>query len=531
MTLMPHLSRLYADYLALGERAAAGPISSWYGAAPAGTGWMGQAAPAQDGEALANALRPQSLSFGAGPAALNNIEKLRNGARAVVTGQQVGLFGGPLLTLLKAATAIARAREATIATGVEHVPVFWLASEDHDLAEVDQISLPAKHSVETIRLGLADAGRPVGGVQVGTAVDAALAQVSELLGYAPVCDLLRECYSTESTLAEGFARMYARLFAAHGLIVMDAANREFHRLGEPVLRAAIEQAPELEAALLARTSELQAAGYHAQVLVKPGASLLFLVDAQSGRREILRRLADGRWKAGASTWSTAELLAILAAEPERLSPNALLRPVFQDCILPTAAYLGGPAEIAYFAQAEVVYRHILGRLTPVLPRLSATIVEPAVTHLMARYGLQLDDFYAARTVEALTLRLGARAMPIEGKRRLAAAGNAMDGELSALTAYLAALDPSLGRSAEVSASKMRYQMNRLRRMAATFEVQKEASLRKHAAAMLLKLLPDGHPQERTLAGVFFLAQSGVELVDRLVEEAGSMCLGHSVIRL
>jgi hypothetical protein len=134
----------------------------------------------------------------------------------------------------------------------------------------------------------------------------------------------------------------------------------------------------------------------------------------------------------------------------------------------------------------------------------------------------------------MALRLGARAMPIEGKRKLAAAGNAMDAELAALTGYLAAMDESLGRSALVSASKMRYQMNRLRRMAANFEVRKEGSLRKHAEAMMLHLFPGGHPQERVLGGAWFLAQAGEgwpELIARLVAEAGEMCLGHSVVRL
>jgi len=225
------------------------------------------------------------------------------------------------------------------------------------------------------------------------------------------------------------------------------------------------------------------------------------------------------------------LLGILEATPERLSPNALLRPVFQDTILPTAAYIGGPAEIAYFAQSAVLYERILGRITPVLPRLSATLIEPAIAAVMAKDEVSLVDLFEAKTVDEVTLRLGARAMPIEGKRRLAAVGNAMDAELTALTGYLASVDESLGRSALVSASKMRYQMNRLRRMAATFETQKEASLRKHAEAMVLHLFPGGHPQERVIGGAWFLAQCGDGLVDRLVTEAGAMCLGHSVVRV
>jgi len=479
---------------------------------------------------LASALRAQAVEFGAGSKALENIEKIRQGARAVVTGQQVGLFGGPMLTLLKAATAVARAAEATKTTGVEHVPVFWLATEDHDLAEIDHVSLLTKKSVETVKAKLKTAVPvPVGGVVLGQEIEAALDKASELLTWAPIAERLREFYRPGATLGGAFARLMTELFAAQGLIVMDAAGREFHALGATVLRAAIERAEEFEAALLARTAELEHNGYHAQVLVKTGASLLFLVDETTGERLALRRPSDGVWKAGGRSYTTAELLGILETTPERVSPNALLRPVFQDAILPTAAYIGGPAEIAYFAQSAVLYEGILGRMTPVLPRLSATLIEPAIGEVMARHEVSLPD--ALTTSEALAQRLGARAMPIEGKRKIAAVGNAMDAELGALTEHLSAMDASLGRAAAVSASKMRYQMSRLRRMAATFELQKEASLRKHADAMTLNLFPDGHPQERVVGGVWFVARYGDGLIERLVEEARNLCPGHVVVRL
>jgi len=265
------------------------------------------------------------------------------------------------------------------------------------------------------------------------------------------------------------------------------------------------------------------------VLVKLNASLLFLVNESSGERLALRRLSDGNWKAGSQTCTAAELHTILDAAPERISPNALLRPVFQDAILPTAAYVGGPAEIAYFAQSAVLYERILGRLTPVLPRLSATLIEPALAEIMARHEVSLTD--TLTTSEALAQRLGARSMPIATKRKLAAVGNAMETELAALTEYLSGMDESLGRSAKVSGSKMLYQMNRLRRMAATVELQKEASLRKHADALTLNFFPDGHPQERLLGGVWFAARYGDGLIERLVTEAKNLCPGHVVIRL
>jgi bacillithiol synthase len=544
---LPHTTKLFRDYLAMGDSSASAPVRAWYGAEPMGGAWMRPAGPSAHAGALADALERQSVGFGAGPAALGNIAKIRAGARAVVTGQQVGLLGGPLLTLLKAATAVARTKQATAATGIEHVPIFWLATEDHDLDEVDQVSLLSKTSVETLRLGMKFPHHdvPVGDVPLGEKVDGLLEQASDLLGHAPVCELLRECYGIGATFGGAFARLMTRLFVEQGLIVMDAAGRDFHALGASALGYAIEHAEELETALLARAAELEAAGYHAQVLVKPGASLLFLVSEVEGHpgvksRQALRRLPDGTWKAGAGnaakSFTTAELLAILDETPERLSPNAILRPVFQDTILPTTAYVGGPAEVAYFAQSAVIYERALGRITPILPRLSATLIEPAMGAIMAQHEVNLPEVMGK--TEELAQRLGARAMPIAGKRRLATAGNALDEALSAAQDYLGGLDASLGRSAEVSASKMRYQMNRLRRLAATFELNKEASLKKHADAMTLHLFPEGHPQERVIAGVWFVAAyeaagqgTGTDLIARLVGEAANQCPGHIVVRL
>ncbi len=166
-----------------------------------------------------------------------------------------------------------------------------------------------------------------------------------------------------------------------------------------------------------------------------------------------------------------------------------------------------------------------------LPRLSATLIEPAISAVMAQHEISLGDVLEAKTADELAQRLGARAMPIEAKRRLAAVGNAMETELAALTQYMAGMDESLGRAAEVSGSKMLYQMNRLRRMTATYELQRQASLGKHATAITLNLFPEGHPQERLLAGVWFLARYGDGFVERMVVEAEGFCPGHIVVRL
>ena len=527
--MLPHQSPLFLDYVE-GREA----LAPFYPFAPFGGGSPLRPSPLEPGHRTdaAAMLLAQSPEWKPGPKALDNLERLRKGAGAIVTGQQVGLFGGPLLTLLKAATAVRLAQDAT-ASGSPHVPIFWMATEDHDFPEIDHVTFPGRRELRTITLkNHPSTGSPVGSYVPGDAMKQALDEAAEFLGGTPFFDLLREWYAPGRTMAQSFGGLIAHVFAPWGLVVIDAASREAHRLGQAVLRGAIMRAAELQHALSERDHELKARGYHSQVLVSPQSTLLFLLDRASGARLPLRRI-DNKWKAGQQTFSEDELLTILATEPERLSPNALLRPIFQDAILPTSVYVGGPAEIAYFAQSEVLYERLLGRTTLILPRLSATLVEPAAATVLARHEVSLPQIIgngSASTVE-LAQRLGARAMPVAGKQKLASAGNALDHELTELTAWMQQMDESLGRAAQVSASKMRYQMNRLRRLAANFQLQRDESLRRHAEALELSLYPDRHPQERKVGGAYYLARYGEEIASLLVDAADSSCPGHKGIWL
>jgi bacillithiol biosynthesis cysteine-adding enzyme BshC len=522
ISMLPRQSRLFLDYASSHE-----PLSPFFVSTPWSQSWA-NAIPAQDPahrSTLADRLLEQNQSWNAGEKALANIERLRQGAGAVVSGQQVALFGGPLFTFLKAATIIQRAQTANA------VPIFWLATEDHDLAEADHVTLPSRHALHTLRLHLEQPpdSRPVGALPLGPGVTAVLDRATELIGGTPEFDLLTAAYTPDATFASAFARLIAATFADYGLVVIDASTRAFHALGAPVLRQAITDAAAFESALHTRDNLLADRGYHSQVLVAQGSSLLFLLDETTGARVPLRR-KNGSWLAGKTQYSTADLLSVLDKTPERLSPNALLRPVFQDFLLPTQAAIGGPAEIAYFAQSQVLYQAILGRTTPVLPRLSATLIEPSIAKVLEQHELSLSDVLSSHPDE-LAHRLGARSMPVEGKRRLAATGNVLDDELDALIAWTDALDPALGRSARVSASKMRYQMNRLRRLAANFQLQHDASIRRHVDTLSFNLFPDRHPQERTIGGIAYLARYGTPLLSTLVDQATQDCPGHKAIYL
>ena len=464
------------------------------------------------------------------------LEALQNGAGTVVTGQQVGLLGGPLFTPFKAATALARARQAG-ASGRPHAAIFWLATEDHDFEEINHVTFPTRKELRKLVYGVSpSAPRPVGDLVFDESITPLIEQTWELLGYSPAMEALATAYKPGRTFAQAFAEFYTAAFAAQGLLILDAGSREVHRLGAPVLRAAIERADELHAALIQRNRELEAAGYHAQVAVGPQSSLVFLLDDRTGARISLKRVLPsaaepgGSWQAGRQNYSTAELLGILHSEPERISPSALLRPVFQDFLLSASLVIGGPAEVAYFAQSTVLYEKILGRKTPAESRLSATLIEPEIGELIRKHELTLDRIFAS-TPDSLAQLLAARAMPVEGKQKLAEAGNALDRELASLLDWMHALDPDLGRSGETATRKMRYQMNRLRRLAARYQLQREDSLGRHAQAISRAIYPQGILQERVHGAAYYFARYGFELAELLTGQAADPCPGHRAIWL
>ena len=522
ITAAPGLHRLFLDYCS----GAAG-AQPFYPLLPPDSGWHERPPLPEHWPQLVRLLAAQNAS--PSPAAAAALDALRQGAGAVVTGQQVGLFGGPLFTPLKAATALARARQAS-AAGHPHAAIFWLATEDHDFAEINHVVFPARREL-----------RKLGGIVLDEAIAPLIDQAWELLGASEAMDALARAYRPGRTFAQAFQEFYSQVFAAQGLLCIDASGREVHRLGAPILRAAIERADELHAALLDRNRALQAAGYHAQVAVGPQSSLLFLLDESTGARQALKRQSatarepGGLWQAGRQSYSTADLVGILEAEPERISPSALLRPVFQDFLLSTSANVGGPAEVAYFAQSAVLFERILGqnlsgRVTPVLARFSATLVEPAIGDLLHQHELTLERVFAGNP-DSLAQLLAARSLPAEGRRKLAAAGTALDAELSPLVDWMRSLDESLARPAETAASKMRYQMNRLRRLAANFQLQREASLARHAQAISQALYPGGVLQERLHGAAYYLARHGFALAEEMTRQAAHNCPGHTELWL
>jgi bacillithiol biosynthesis cysteine-adding enzyme BshC len=532
---IPHTTRLFADFLAYQPA-----IQPFYPRPPYFQEWMKEEAAkisydSSRRERVAAILERQNKSWGASAKTVANLDRLRKGAAAVVTGQQVGLFGGPMFCIYKALTAVKLAEQATVA-GVDAVPVFWLATYDHDLAEVNHVSIPGPDgALQVLTTTSHDVpGAPVSAVRLGEEILPLVDQAAQLLGDSEAAQFLRESYRPGESLGTAFARFYARVFAEWGVILLDASDAEIDRVAEPIYRAAVERADELAAALLARGAVLEAAGYHQQVKVTSSSVLLFTM--QDGARTPIHRRGQGNSAefvigsdAGAEKLSQGELLGRIASSPELFSPNVLLRPVVEDYLLPTLAYTGGAAETAYFAQAGAVYEALLGRVTPIVPRFSATIVEPKMQRLIERHGITVPDVFAGP--EALRRQLAERGLPADLQAAFEAARKSMDSHLSEIKEKLVTLDRTLVDAADTARSKVEYQLERLQSQAARAEAQKSELVTRHAESLSQALYPDKGLQERGVGGIYFLARYGREFLQQLYDAIQTDCHDHQIVEL
>lgn len=476
---------------------------------------------------VADVLERQNRAWGASDATLRNIQRLRDGAFAVVTGQQVGLFGGPLLSLFKAATVLALAKQVE-ALGVECVPVFWLASEDHDLAEVNQALLLtndlqfAPFTAPTTGIE----GAPVATLHFAPGANELVSQAAELLGESLAADYLRESYAEGETFSNAYAKLFTRMFRDRGLIFLDPADAELHRIAAPLFLNAVSRAAELDEAVLARNRELQAANYHEQVKVTSESTPLFAL--LEGVRVPIHR-GNGGFKVAREMLSAADLLARIEAAPENFSANVLLRPVLQDYWLPTLAYIGGPAEIAYFAQAAVLYEKLLERVTPIVSRLSATLIEPRIERLLTKYDVELPELFHGEC--QVRDCIAARSLPPDLKQNFEQSRQRIEISMQQVRASLQKLDPTLVEAAARATSKMLYQVTRLEKRAAQAELRRTDILTRHAAQIENAIYPRKTLQEREIAGLYFYAKYGPPLIDRLIDLAQARCPEHKVLVL
>jgi bacillithiol biosynthesis cysteine-adding enzyme BshC len=485
---------------------------------------------------VAAVLRETNTSLGSGEATAKNIDRLANGAVAVLSGQQVGLFGGPAYAFYKALSAIQIAHELT-QSGVDAVPIFWMATEDHDLDEVRHVSW--FHSGKRTRFELPaeeKPGRPVGQVKLGPAVEEIAKTAAELLGGASsptIAKYLQESYSADETYGSAFGKLFVRVFADYGLILVDPLDGRLHRVAAPVFRKVLADRATLNAKLLQRDKDLEAAGFEPQVKVTPETTLLFQI--RDGVRQPITYQGErggkaAEFKIGDMTLSEAGVLKLADTAPETLSPNALLRPVVQDYLFPTVAFCAGSAEISYLAQSEVLYREILGRMPVLLPRADFTILDAKADKLLQKYRLCIENLWSGpqqlrKQMESVSLP-GQLGEDFDKKKAL------IDSTLTELGAEIQKLDVTLAGAVETTREKMSFQLNKLREKTGRALDERAGLIAEHSDFLENLLYPDRVLQSRDLSFLPFLAQWGPAGLEELKTlSAGANLREHRIARI
>jgi bacillithiol synthase len=468
---------------------------------------------------VAQILREQNVAFGSGPETAKNLQRLEEGAVAIVSGQQVGLLGGPAYAFYKAMTAIQTAQNLSN-DGIPAVPVFWMATEDHDVDEVRHTTWFSDGKLQRLELSkLGDDPQPVGQIKLGKEIDDILREAGATLAGpfgAELADILRQSYRPEETYGSSFAKMFARIFAAQGLILLDPLDPKLHRIAAPILCQALAQRDVLNSLLIQRGKELERAGYEAQVKVTARSTLVFTL--ADGQRHVVNA-ANGEFSSAGKTAPRGEWLHRVDTEPEHFSPNALLRPVVQDFLLPTAAYFGGPAEIAYFAQSQVVYERLLGTMPVILPRADFTLIDPKGVRLLKKYKLDLDD--AWRGVQHLLKRMYADAIPKKLAREFDERIGKIEKNVQKLHQAIAKVDPTVQGAISRAEKRIHYQLEKMRRQTGVSLDRHEKLIHRHAQFLESLLYPQKGLQSRDLCFLPFLARLGPSGLQDLQELANA----------
>lgn len=490
-----------------------------------------------DRDKLADALLEMNTRWQASAQTLANIEKLRQtDAVAVVTGQQAGIFTGALFTVYKAISAI-KAAACYRGRGINAVPVFWIATEDHDFAEISETFVQNRSgclSKVTMSAAPETAGLPVGKIalddSISESVEHLLAELPKTEFSVEVENLVRAAYQPGKTVGDAFALVMSRLFGEYGLVLFDPLDEKLKQLAAPLYLEAIDKSAEIAAALTARSRELEADGYHAQILVDESSFPLFWLD-EAGKRHALRRGADGKLlaKGDEKQFEIDELKELARNAPERLSPNATFRNVVQDYLLPTAVYFGGGAEIAYSAQNAEVYR-ILGRpVTPMLARASASIIEPRIRRTLDKYNLKMADFFCRP--ENLVPRIVEEFLDSDTAQIFAEAEETINAQLNRLDERLTEIEPTLAAALAHRRPKILYHLQALKHKFYNAEMQQHETVKLRLNAACSSLFPHKGLQERKLNVTSLIARHGSYVLHWLHDEIDIDTPEHQIFYL
>ena len=471
-------------------------------------------------DAIADIIEKQQEHRGAPPEALSAAARLRDPQTvAIVTGQQAGLFGGPLFTLLKALTAVELAARVEAEHGVPAVAVFWIDAEDHDWDEVKSCGvLDESLARRTVEIGNPPGAQvePVARVRLDGTIEAALTELSAALPEteftASTLETLRRVYAVGSGMADAFGRWMESVLGSRGLVVYNSADPAAKPLAAGVFTREIERAGETARLAADAGARMEARGYTAQVTPHAGTVALFHLN--SGRQPI--RIQDDSLLVGEASQSKRAMLDRVRQAPQEFSPNVLLRPIVQDTIFPTICYVAGPNELAYLGQLREVYAAFGVPMPLMYQRATATLLDSNAARFLLRHDVQLEQLQAQD--ESLLNRLLEAQLPPGVDAAMQEVGSLLQERMDELAARAAQLDSTLEAAAHSALGRMQDDLKKLHGKIIQAAKRKDETLRRQFHNAQAQAFPDGHPQERSVGFVHFLNKYGPGLVDLLLEE-------------
>lgn len=494
-----------------------------------------------DRNELCDALKEMNESVGANEKTFRNIELLREkDCVAVVTGQQAGLFSGALYTIYKALSAVRFCAELK-KQNINAVPVFWIAEEDHDFDEIKKTFVLSRSESQGGLISLENTpenykeNSPVGRIRLDEMINHTTDQLLKNLAQTEFTHVIKlwlsASYKPGETFSTAFAKFLAQVFSDHGLVFLSPLDSRLKKLCAPIFVEAIEKSDEINSALLERNAELAKENYQAQVLVEENSFPFFLLDEDGERAALRRDLQSGKIKGPHSKteFDRDELVKIAQNSPEKLSPNALSRPVVQDYLLPTLTYFGGAAEVAYFAQNSAIYEILNRPVTPILHRASFTIVEPKHRRTLEKYELKFADLFEGK--EKIFAKIVEKFLNDGTAREFTEAEEIINAQLNNLDQHLTKSEPTLSENLATRRRKILWHIGALRKKYHRAEILKNEVARRRIETLFAELLPDNQLQERSLNVITFLNIYGENFIDWVYEAIEPEEKKHQIIYL
>lgn len=485
-------------------------------------------------EVLAKILTRQNNRFGAGPKTHENIARLKAGkAYVVITGQQVGLFGGPMYVLYKALTTIKLADRWSRLFEKCFVPVFWLAADDSDFEEVNHVAFLDKNFQSTsLQIEKTAPGNlPMSEILLGSQIEEMTSCLSDGLHDTEfkedIFGHLQEAYSPERSMSEAFGCWLMHLLREFGLVLIDPTDPELKPLVSKIFVEEIESKSASTRTVLQTSKTLAEKGYSPQVPLREGRLNLFYLD---GERKPLEFDQDRICTTDkVSAFSHEELLALASKSPERFSPNVILRAMTQDTLFPTIAYIAGPAEIGYFAQLQGVYEHFQIPMPVIFPRKSLTLIEPNIDRIIDKYNLSLEEIWG--NIEQRITEFARQQLPESLTNELAEIKSKWPQALQELRSDVERVDPTLVKMLENTAGKIANTVDIFEKKIVQAGKRQNDIVSQQLHKVEAAVYPNNALQERVHNFTPYLVKYGPLFVERIYEVLDIASYHHQVVRL